>query len=162
VANWLALVRYRNPNSAEDCLTVLTSLMVLFAVARRLRKHSLQAEGRSFFSYRHIKGEKGKVVPVLNSLSTTPWRCMRECRYNATILDLGTRWRLVVSFMLRPFNPREITRGTHFMGGWVDPRVGLDAVEKRKISCPRREWNLCPSLYWLSYPGSLFIGILTY
>jgi hypothetical protein len=22
---------------------------------------------------------------------------------------------------------------THWIGGWVDPRVGLDAVEKRKI-----------------------------
>jgi hypothetical protein len=40
--------------------------------------------------------------------------------------DLGTRWRRVVSFM-----PRERTRGTHWIGGWVGPRAGLDAVMKR-------------------------------
>jgi len=42
------------------------------------------------------------------------------------ILDLGTKCRWVVSFM-----PRERTRGTHWIGGWVGPRAGLDAVMKR-------------------------------
>jgi hypothetical protein len=28
--------------------------------------------------------------------------------------------------------PGEIAPGTHWIGGWVGPRVGLDAVEKRK------------------------------
>jgi hypothetical protein len=42
---------------------------------------------------------------------------MKEWRYNATILDLGTRWRLVVSFMPRPFNPRERAHDTLFMEG---------------------------------------------
>jgi hypothetical protein len=31
------------------------------------------------------------------------------------------------------FTPRERTRGTHWLGGWVDPRAGLDDVTKRKI-----------------------------
>jgi hypothetical protein len=31
-----------------------------------------------------------------------PWRRMGECRYSSTILDLGTRWRLEVSFTPRP------------------------------------------------------------
>jgi hypothetical protein len=30
------------------------------------------------------------------------------------------------------FTPLEITPGTHWIGGWVSPRVGLDDVEKRK------------------------------
>jgi hypothetical protein len=30
-----------------------------------------------------------------------------ECRYNSIILDLGTRWRGVVSFMPLPFYPLE-------------------------------------------------------
>jgi hypothetical protein len=36
------------------------------------------------------------------------------------------------------FTPRERDSGTHWIGGWVGPRAGLDAVVKRKI----------PSLYW--------------
>jgi hypothetical protein len=28
------------------------------------------------------------------------------------------------------FTPRERTPGTHCIGGWVDPRAGLDDVEK--------------------------------
>jgi hypothetical protein len=49
------------------------------------------------------------------------------------ILDLGTRWRWVVSFMLRPLYPGEIVPGTHWIGGWMVSRTGLDAVVKRKI-----------------------------
>jgi hypothetical protein len=36
---------------------------------------------------------KGKVVPVLNQLSTKPLRHTGEWRYSSTILDLSTRWR---------------------------------------------------------------------
>jgi hypothetical protein len=32
------------------------------------------------------------------------------------------------------FTPGEIASGTHRIGGWVEPRAGLDAVKKRKIS----------------------------
>jgi hypothetical protein len=36
----------------------------------------------------------------------------------------------VVSFTPLPLYPRERTPGTHFIGGWVDPRAGLDDMEK--------------------------------
>jgi hypothetical protein len=54
--------------------------------------------------------------------------------------------------------PREIAYGIHSIGGWVGPRVGLDAVENRKIF-PWRESNPCrptrsPRLNLLSYPDS--------
>jgi hypothetical protein len=39
------------------------------------------------------------------------------------------------------FTPREISPGSHWIGGWVDPRAVLDAVVKRKIPSPRRESN---------------------
>jgi hypothetical protein len=53
---------------------------------------------------------------------------------NSRFLDLGTRWRWVVRFTLRPFNPKESAPGTYWIGGWVDPRAGLDDVEKKKFS----------------------------
>jgi hypothetical protein len=31
------------------------------------------------------------------------------------------------------FTPGEIASGTHWMGGWVKPRAGLDDLEKRKF-----------------------------
>jgi hypothetical protein len=31
------------------------------------------------------------------------------------------------------FTPGEIALGTHWIGGWVGPKVGLNIVEKRKI-----------------------------
>jgi hypothetical protein len=39
------------------------------------------------------------------------------------------------------FIPRERVPDTHWIGGWVGPRVVLDAVVKRKIPNPRRELN---------------------
>jgi hypothetical protein len=39
------------------------------------------------------------------------------------------------------FTPREKASGTHWLGGWVGPRVVLDTVVKTKIPNPRRELN---------------------
>jgi hypothetical protein len=57
------------------------------------------------------------------------------------ILDLGIRWRWVVSFTPRPLYPKERAPGAHWIGGWVGPRAVLNAVVKRKIPSPRRESN---------------------
>jgi hypothetical protein len=48
-------------------------------------------------------------------------------------LDLGTSWRRMVSFTPRPLNPRGKSPRYHWIRGWVDPRAGLDDVEKRKF-----------------------------
>jgi hypothetical protein len=49
------------------------------------------------------------------------------------ILDLGTRWGLVVSFTPRPrFSPGKRPPGTHCTGGWVGPRAGLDTEARWK------------------------------
>jgi hypothetical protein len=39
------------------------------------------------------------------------------------------------------FTPRERDSGTYWIGGWMGPRAGLDAVVKRKIPRPSRESN---------------------
>jgi hypothetical protein len=62
----------------------------------------------------------------------------------------------VVSFNPPPLYPRERTPDTHWIGDWVGPRAGLDAVAKRKIPSPFRESNSDHPAYNppLSYPGS--------
>jgi hypothetical protein len=53
--------------------------------------------------------------------------------------------------------PGRFTPGTHWIGGWVDPRAGLDAVAKRKQfhHCACRELNP-------SRPARSLVSILTY
>jgi hypothetical protein len=57
------------------------------------------------------------------------------------------------------FTPEERAPGTHWIGGWVDHRVGLDDVEKRKfltlpglelqpLSRPTRSQSLYRPLLW--------------
>jgi hypothetical protein len=84
-------------------------------------------------------------VKVKLSLCLTKYHAMKTYWENGGIdphiLDLGTRWRWVVSFTLRPLYPRERAPDTHWTGGWVGPRVVLDTVVKRKIPSPHRESN---------------------
>jgi hypothetical protein len=47
----------------------------------------------------------------------------------------------MVSFTPWPLYFQGRSPGTHWIGGSVDPRTGLDAVSKRKIPNPRLEWN---------------------
>jgi hypothetical protein len=49
-----------------------------------------------------------------------------------TILNLGTRWRWVVSVTLRVLYPQAKNPRNLFIGGWVCPRAGLDTLKKRK------------------------------
>jgi hypothetical protein len=58
--------------------------------------------------------------------------------------------------------PGERAPATHWIVGWVDPRAGLDDVEKRKfLTLPGFELRLLgrparsQSLYRLRYPGSI-------
>jgi hypothetical protein len=73
------------------------------------------------------------------------------------ILNLGTKWGWVVSVTPWPrFTPGERTPGTHWIGGSVGPRAGLDAGARRKILCLCRGSNpglpvRSQTLYCLSY-----------
>jgi hypothetical protein len=66
------------------------------------------------------------------------------------ILNLGTRWSGGEWSASLPdrFTPRERAPGTHWIGGWVGPRVVLDAVVKRKIPIPFQNKNTQSSMQW--------------
>jgi hypothetical protein len=72
-----------------------------------------------------ICNKKGKVVPVLNQLSTVPWRYMGEWKGSSTILDL--------SICHSHFTPEGRAPSIHWIGAWVGPRSSMDAMGKRKI-----------------------------
>jgi hypothetical protein len=57
---------------------------------------------------------------------------MGECRYSSILLDLVNGWRWVVSSTPWPLYLRERTPRTHWLGGYVGPRAGLDAMEWKK------------------------------
>jgi hypothetical protein len=69
----------------------------------------------------------------------------------------------LVSFNPRVLYRRETAPGTHWLGGWVDPRAGLDAVEKWKFLPPGTRtptpWSSSPYLFVV--PTALpFISLL--
>jgi hypothetical protein len=57
---------------------------------------------------------------------------MLQWRYSSTFLSLGTRWRWVVSSRLLPLYSPAKEPQIHWIGGWVGPRIGVNAVEKWK------------------------------
>jgi hypothetical protein len=86
---------------------------------------------------------KRRIVPHIPNLGTS-WskvkleftleqvtKAQRGSRCIALPFNLGARWGWVVIATPRPIYPREIP-GTHFIGGWVGPRTGLDGWEKSR------------------------------
>jgi hypothetical protein len=49
------------------------------------------------------------------------------------------------AFTLLPLYPEERAPGTHWLGGWVDPRAGLDDVGENSL--PYRDSNSEPSVF---------------
>ena len=81
---------------------------------------------------------KGKVHPRTGHDSPEG-----EQRYSSTISSTSAlHWGLVVKATPPPINPRE-RPGTHCIGGWVDPKVGLDGC---CVSRPHRDSITGPSL----------------
>jgi hypothetical protein len=76
-----------------------------------------------------------------------------DCIYSR-FLDLSSSLKRVVSFTPLPLHPSPLLGFTHWIGGWVSPRTGLDDMEKRKFcTLPRLElWSLGrPSRSQLQY-----------
>jgi hypothetical protein len=105
------------------------------------------------------------------SLCLTNWALRHEDVWGSGCIDprfleRGTSWWVV----RRPgrFTPGERVLGTHCIGDWVNPRAGLDDMEKWKfLTLPelklRRPGRLArsQSLYRLRYPGS-YISLFQY
>jgi hypothetical protein len=91
------------------------------------------------------KGKKGKVAPVLNRLSTVPWRHVREWRYSSTILYFGAGWRWVVSFT--PWSLYSRGKSARYP---LDRRLGglQNRPGRLEKSCPYRDSYLRPPGRW--------------
>jgi hypothetical protein len=75
-----------------------------------------------------VKVKKGKL-----SLCLTKYYDRKMYRGVEVFLYLGTSRRWVVSFTPPAFYPRGRSPGTHWIGGWVDPRAGMSDIEKWKF-----------------------------
>jgi hypothetical protein len=136
-------------------LKILLSLRTLWRIFRRRINLKILSVNVS-----HAGRRWGKVVPVLNKLSTMPREHMREWKYSSTILDPGTGWRWVVSFT--PLSLYSWGKSPpvpiEWEAGWV-PKPDW-TLWRREKSCPCRESNTgrpscSPSLYRLSYSDSV-------
>jgi len=119
-----------------------------WALSGIMKRANRQKEGQ-------INKAKVKVVPLLFFL--TEHHAMKACGGSGgvapRIFYLGTTWRWLVIFTLRPLYPRERDPSTHWIGGCVGPRVIPDAVVKKKIPSPRREWTSTMSSFYALQTG---------
>jgi hypothetical protein len=57
--------------------------------------------------------------------------------------------------------PGETAPCTYWIGGWVDPRAGLNDVDKRKISCPARNRTPPdPEPVWMLWGKETFVALV--
>jgi hypothetical protein len=99
-----------------------------------------------------LQDGKGKVVPVLNLYVSRH----EDVSGNASIAPLfmtsaldGVEWS---TSSPDRFNPGVRSPDAHWIEDWVGPRIGKDAVESTKLSCP------C----WESKPGGLTCTLSPY
>jgi hypothetical protein len=84
--------------------------------------------------------EGRRKVDNMRRLQHLQGKCIGEWRYSSTH-SLTSKLDECEGSALRQgrFNRRERAPSTHWIGGWVGSRAGLDTVSKRKILSPRRE-----------------------
>jgi hypothetical protein len=122
------------------------------------------------FQWKHCPGKDNpadhlsrgiKVIPLLNYLRTKPWRHMGggglQIHIFLTLVLAGVNSQL---HALAALYLGDKAPSTHWIGGWVGTRAGLDDVEKRIfLTLPGLELRhlgrpaRSQSLYWLHYPS---------
>jgi hypothetical protein len=80
-------------------------------------------------------GKEGLETTKASSADGLEWRY--SSTYSLTLALDGGEWSASHPGRFIPWGGR--TPRTHWIGGWVGPRAGLDAVAKRKIRDPCRE-----------------------
>jgi hypothetical protein len=88
-------------------------------------------------------------------LYTTPWRHKASVGIAPRILNLGTRCTWVISF-----TPRPLYKDTHWIGGCVGHRAGLDAVARREREREREREKKIPSLLLTGTETRMLVTIL--
>jgi hypothetical protein len=57
------------------------------------------------------------------------WRCIGEWIYKCKLFDLAPVGGELSISLAGHVSPGEIASGTHWIGGWMGPGVGIDDVE---------------------------------
>jgi hypothetical protein len=84
------------------------------------------------------------------------------------ILNLGMRWKWVISLMFWPLLSRARICRTSWIGGWVGPRTSQGILEKEEINCVYQDLNLRFSRVEPSYCtdwtflASCYISVIAY
>jgi hypothetical protein len=103
------------------------------------QRHAPAALYPRIYFYVELQRQKSKGV-LLHAMEAHGGE--RRCS-SYSYLTSATRWGWVVSVMPRPrFTPGERTPSTHWIGGWLGLRAGLNAGARRKIICPCWGLNL--------------------
>ena len=71
--------------------------------------------------------------PVEELSLCTSWRHVGGGGIAPRLLNLGTRWLWAVSFTTWSLTVGEISLGSCWIGGWLDPRSGLGTLDRRNI-----------------------------
>jgi hypothetical protein len=101
--------------------------------------------------------------------STAKWATATSSHSFPRFLDLSATWRWVVSFTPLQLYPWGRSLITHWTGGWVNPRAGLNNMEKWKFLTllglelrPLCRQACSQLLYQLCYRGSYSVRVVSY
>jgi hypothetical protein len=145
-------------------MNLAKSKVTVRMVSREVAHHSDELSSTLHTAYlqlaRRCEGKKSKwklkqkvklPLCLIKQLSTRPWRLMGSGGLAPPYLTSA----LEDEWSGRDFG--RLTPGTHYIGGWVAPRAGIDVMEKHLLPLPgieTRPPTRSPSLYRLSYRGS--------
>jgi len=100
-------------------------------------------------------------VKVRLSLCLTKYYAMKTWRSGGIaprITNLGISYRSVVSFTSQPlFTPGERVPDTHWIGGWVSPKAGLDGMTNFFFNI----WRILLCFIWHKCDNNVIIIITT-